>query len=194
MRPENLTVFDFDGTLIRVNSFREVSKRLSIILIKKLRLAPLMAIITWYIFRKFRIISHFKFKQHMVNIFEKSLIEQEKKNTSQAVFDDNVNKAVFQKMLKLENCIICTAAPFAYVSRVSFNKHIPIISSLEPGNHFPDIENHGQGKIENLKALFKGKNIRVVNFYTDSESDDQAMIDFSTNAFVVEGDRIRKVK
>ncbi|MCK4814257.1 hypothetical protein KA005_00690, partial [bacterium] len=132
MLPENITVFDFDGTLIKVNSFREISKRLSITLLKKLQVAPLMAIITWYILRKFRIISHFKFKQHVVKIFEKSLTEQEKKCISQAVFDDNVNKAVFEQMLNLENCIICTAAPFAYVSRVSFNKFVPIISSLEP--------------------------------------------------------------
>lgn len=194
MRPETLNVFDFDGTLIKVNSFREITKRLSIRLLKKFQMVPLLAISTWYILRKCGIISHFKFKQHIINIFEKSLTEQEKKGICQAVFDDNVNQAVFELMVNSDNCIICTAAPFAYISRVSFNQYVPIISSLDPENRFPDIPNFGTGKIENLKAFFKGKDIQVANFFTDSNTDDQALIDFSANAFVVEGNRVRKVK
>jgi hypothetical protein len=194
MRPENVTVFDFDGTLIKVNSFREITKRLSIILLKNFQIVPLLAISTWYILRKCGIIPHLKFKQHIVNIFEKSLTEEEKKGICQAVFDDNVNQAVFELMVKLDNCIICTAAPFAYISRVSFNKYVPVISSLDPENGFPDISNFGAGKIENLKAFFKRKDIQVENFFTDSNTDDQALIDFSANAFLVEGDRVTKVK
>ena len=30
MQPDNLNVFDFDGTLIKVNSFKEISKKLVI--------------------------------------------------------------------------------------------------------------------------------------------------------------------
>jgi hypothetical protein len=194
MRPENVTVFDFDGTLIKVNSFREITKRLSIILLKNFQIVPLLAISTWYILRKCGIIPHLKFKQHIVNIFEKSLTEEEKKGICQAVFDDNVNQAVLELMVKLDNCIICTAAPFAYISRVSFNKYVPVISSLDPENGFPDISNFGAGKIENLKAFFKRKDIQVENFFTDSNTDDQALIDFSANAFLVEGDRVTKVK
>ena len=194
MRLENLNVFDFDGTLIKVNSFREITKRLSIILLKNVRTVPLLAISTWYMLRKCGIIPHLKFKQHIVNIFEKSLTEEEKKGICQAVFDDNVNQAVFELMANSDNCIICTAAPFAYISRVSFHKHVPIISSLDPENRFPDIPNFGAGKIENLKAYFKGKDFQVTNFFTDSNKDDQALIDFSANAFVVKGDRVIKVK
>lgn len=194
MRLENLNVFDFDGTLIKVNSFREITKRLSIILLKNVRTIPLLAISTWYMLRKCGIIPHLKFKQHIVNIFEKSLTEEEKKGICQAVFDDNVNQAVLELMVNSDNCIICTAAPFAYISRVSFNKHVPIISSLDPENRFPDISNFGAGKIKNLKAFFKGKDIQVENFFTDSNKDDQALIDFSVNAFVVKGSRIIKVK
>ncbi len=194
MQSDGLNVFDFDGTLIKVNSFREITKRFSIILLKNVRTVPLLAISTWYMLRKCGIIPHLKFKQHIVNIFEKSLTEEEKKGICQAVFDDNVNQAVLELMFNSDNCIICTAAPFAYISRVSLNKHVPIISSLDPENPFPDISNFGAGKIENLKAYFKEKDVRVVNFYTDNTRDDQALIDFSVNAFVVKGDCVSKVK
>jgi len=194
MRLENLDVFDFDGTLIKVNSFRETTKRLSIALLKNFQITPLLTMTIWYIIRKCGIIPHLKFKQHIVNIFEKSLTEEEKKGICQAVFDDNVNQAVLELMVNSDNCIICTAAPFAYISRVSFNKDVPVISSLDPENRFPDISNFGPGKIENLKAYFKEKDVRVVNFYTDNTRDDQALIDFSTNAFIVEGDCVMKVK
>lgn len=194
MRLENLNVFDFDGTLIKVNSFREITKRLSIILLKNVRTVPLLAISAWYILRKCGIIPHLKFKQHIVNIFEKSLTEEEKKGICQAIFDGNVNQAVLELMVNSDNCIICTAAPFAYISRVSFHKDVPVISSLDPENSFPDISNFGAGKIENLKAYCKGKDFQVTNFFTDSSTDDQALIDFSVNAFVVKGDRVTKVK
>lgn len=194
MRPENLNVFDFDGTLIKVNSFREITRRFSIILLKKFHLTSILSMMGWYAIRKCGIISHLKFKQHIVNIFEKSLTEEEKRAICQKVFDNNVNKAVFEQMVNFDNCIICTAAPFAYVSRVSFNKDVTIISSLDPENRFPDITNYGAGKIKNLKAFFKGKDIQVENFFTDSNNDDQALIDFSANAFVVKSDCVTKVK
>lgn len=194
MQPENLNVFDFDGTLIRVNSFREITKRFSIKLLRKFRIVPVLALFVWYILRRAGIISHLKFKQRVVNIFEKSLAEQEKKDVCQTVFDNNVNKTVFKRMVNLDNCIVCTAAPFAYISRVSFHKDVPIISSLDPESHFPDVGNSGAGKIENLKAYFNEKDVRVVSFYTDSNRDDQALIDFSVNAFVVEGGHITKIR
>lgn len=194
MQPYNLNIFDFDGTLVEVNSFKEISKNLAFTLCQKLRIAALFELVIWYFSRKLNIISHLSFKQRVVDIFEKSLAEEEKKHICQTVFDNNVNKAVLEQMLKSDNCVICTASPFAFISRISFNKNITMIGSLDPQRNLCDPSNFGTGKIENLKAYFTDKNIQVASFYTDSNSDDQALIDFSVNAFVVEGGRIKKIK
>ena len=194
MQPDNLDVFDFDGTLIQVNSFREITKRFSIVLLKKVQISHLLALSFWYVLRRAGIISHIAFKQRVVKIFEESLSEEEKRRICQVVFDDNANKALLERMADSKNCIVCTAAPFAYVSRVSFNKAIPIISALDPGERFPDTANFGPGKIENLKAYFKEEGVRVINFFTDSVTDDRALIDLAVNAFIVNGEDITKVK
>lgn len=194
MQPDNLDVFDFDGTVIKVNSFREITKRFSVALLKMPRIVPVLALVGWFILRRIGIISHLEFKQRVVNIFEKVLTEQEKHDICQQVFDNNVNTTVFERMLNSNNCVISTAAPFAYISRLSFKKDVTIISSLNPDNRFPDKANFGKGKTENLKACFGGNSVRVVNFFTDCNADDHAMIDFSVNAFVVRKDRLVKVK
>lgn len=193
MQPDHLNVFDFDGTLIKVNSFREITKKLSVTLLKKFQIVSLLALTGWYILRKFNTISHIKFKQHVVNIFEKALTEEEKQHICQTVFDDNVNRAVFERMVNSDNCIICTAAPSAYISRMLFKKDVVVISSLDPDNRFPNSANFGAGKIKNIKAYFKGKDVRIINLYTDCD-DDQPLIDFSINAFIINNGRFVKVK
>jgi hypothetical protein len=194
MRSEDVNVFDFDGTLIRVNSFREITRRVAIKLLVRFQILPLSAIAIWWVLRKANVVSHLTFKQRIVNIFERSLPEHQKKAICQAVFDDNVNRAVFDRMLAMDNCIISTAAPFAYISRVNIGKQVPVISSLDPKNRFPEKSNLGAGKISNLKVYFNGKSLRVANFFTDNQKDDEALIDFAANAFVVEGDRLTKIK
>jgi hypothetical protein len=194
MRPDNLNVFDFDGTLVKVNSFREITRRLLVTLLTKFKIASFLMVLALYVVRKCSILSHLAFKRQIVNIFEQALTEQEKKRICQAVLDEDINVSVFQKMIDMDNCIICTTAPFAYMSRLSFGKEIPIISSLDSQNSFPDKSNFGPAKVENLKAYFKGKDIRVVNFFTDNKLDDHALVDLCENAFVVEGGNIRKIK
>jgi hypothetical protein len=147
-----------------------------------------------YVIRKCGVISHLSFKRQLVNIFERVFTEQEKKRICQAVFDEYINASVFKKMIDMDNCIICTTAPFAYMSRLSFGKEVPIISSLDFQDGFPDKSNFGSAKVVNLKAYFKGKDIRVTNFFTDNMIDDYALIDLCQNAFVVEGDTIKKIK
>jgi len=193
MQTDNLNVFDLDGTLIKVNSFKEVSKKLIIKLLKKCMIMSLSNLTGWYLIRKLNFIKHLKFKQQVVKIFEKKLTEEEKQNIAQSVFLANVNPDVFELMDRAENCVISTTAPFAFVSRMSFKKNVVVISSLEHNNVFPDQANFGSGKVENLKFYFKDKNIRVLNFYTDSV-DDQELINFSVNAFMVKDGCITKVK
>jgi phosphoserine phosphatase len=193
MQPENLNVFDFDGTLINVNSFKEISKKFSLVLLRKLQVVALFRLIRWYIIRKLNLIPHLQFKQQVVNIFEEALSEKEKRNITQAVFDSNINENVFELMLNTDNCIISTAAPYAYVSRISFAKVVVVLTSLAPHNNLPDPANYGSGKVENIKAYFMGEDIRVTNFYTDSV-DDQAMVEFSQNAYMVKRGLIEKIK
>ncbi len=193
MQPDSLNVFDLDGTLIKVNSFKEISKRLVVALIKKKKVVSLLNLSRWYLIRKFGLIRHLKFKQKIVNIFEKGLNEEEKQNIVQSVFHVNINKNVFELMNRAENCVVSTAAPFAFVSRMSFKKNAVVISSLDYDSSFADISNFGPGKVENLKSYFKNKDVHVLNFYTDSV-DDREMMDFSTNVFMVKDGCITKLE
>lgn len=193
MQPDNLNVFDLDGTLIKVNSFKEVSKKLVITLIKKYKFISLSHLIIWYLIRKLGFVEHLKFKQKVVDIFEGNLTEEEKVNIIQTLLDDNINKKIFEEMLKAENCVISTASPFAFASRMSFKPDTILISSLDSKNNFPDPANFGPGKVENLKFYFQNNNVRVSNFYTDSD-DDQDLIDFSVNVFMVKEDSLIKIK
>lgn len=193
MQPDQLNVFDLDGTLIKVNSFKEIGKSLVLILFRNIKIRALFQLIAGYFVRKLRIISHLKFKQRVVDIFEENLTEEEKQTLVQSVFDDNINRNVFEQMLKAENCIISTACPFAFASRMSFKPNAVLISSISPNKKFPDPANFGSGKVENLKCFFQTSNICVLNFYTDS-TDDQELIDFSYNVFMVKNGCIIKLK
>lgn len=194
MQSESLNVFDFDGTLIKVNSFREITKIFSATLLKKLQIVPFFALMTWYILRKTGVISHLVFKKHVVNIFEQSLKEQEKKSICQNVFDTHVNKEIFERFMNLDNCIVCTASPLAYISRICLGKKVPLICSLGSNVGLPDLTNSGLGKVKNLKAFFKDKKVKIANLYTDSNTDDRAMIDFAVNAFLVNNETVIKIK
>jgi phosphoserine phosphatase len=193
MQADALNVFDLDGTLIKVNSFKEISKRLVITLAKKWEVVSLLSLICWYVIRKVGIIRHLKFKQKTTNIFDGKLTEEEKQNIVQSAFFANVNQGVFELMNRADNCVISTTAPFAFVSRMAFKKNVVVISSLDHNNVFPDPANFGPGKVENLKFYFKGKDVRVLNFYTDS-ADDQELVDFSVNAFMVRDGSLLKIK
>ena len=193
MQPDNLNVFDLDGTLIKVNSFKEVSKKLVTTLLKKWEFISLLNLIGWYLIRKLNFIKHLKFKQRVVDVFEKKLTEDEKRNIVQAVLSNNINKDVFECMLKADNCVISTSSPFSFVSRMSFKKNAVVISSLDCNNNFPNPANFGPGKVKNLKFYFQDHDVRVSSFYTDSV-DDQELIDFSVNAFMVKNGCLIKVK
>jgi phosphoserine phosphatase len=193
MLVDAVDVFDLDGTLIRVNSFREITKRVLLILLKKFKLKPVFNLIGVFILRRMKVLSHLDFEKCAVNIFEKELTAQKKSDICQAVFDENANRHLLEQMLASKSCVVSTASPYSYVSRMSFGKDVTVISSLDPNVSLPDAANLGEGKAKNLIAYFGNDKIRVVNFYTDSFVD-QPMIDFAENAFLCKDDRIRKIK
>lgn len=190
--PDNLNVFDLDGTLIKVDSFVEVTKAMAGVLLRNNRYWPLFVLFGWSFLRKMRLISHLLFKKNVVRIFEEILKEQDKQNIVNEVFSNNINQRVFELMLKSDNCIISTASPYAYTSRMCFSKNVAVISSLMPGD-LPDPLNFREGKVENIKAYFGTKDIHIVNCYTDSVND-QALIDLSVNAFMFSNGQLIKVK
>lgn len=191
--PHNLNVFDLDGTLIMVDSFVEMTKAMALVLLRKHNFATLFVLMTWCFLRKLRFISHLLFKKNVVRIFEEILEEQDKQNIVNKVFRNNINQTVFELMLKSNNCIISTASPYAYTSRMCFGKEVLVISSLMPDKIFPDESNFGKAKVENLRAYFGKKDIHIVNFYTDSEND-QVLINLSDNAFMCKKEKIVKLK
>lgn len=194
MQLDDLNVFDLDGTLIKVNSFKEISKKLAFTLLQKMRMAAFLKLLIWYLVRKLHIIPHLHFKRRIVDIFEKYLTENEKQFIVRSIFDNNINKGVFDLMQQVNDCIISTSAPYAYTSRMCFNKNdVTVISSLTPFGNLPDATNFGEGKVKNIRAYFKGENIRVVNFYTDC-NDDRPMIDISINAYIVNNGIPVKIK
>ena len=193
MRVNDLNVFDLDGTVLRANSFKEVGKALVCTLLKKKKLFTVFNISSWYFARKLNLIEHLKFKRHIVNIFEKELTEEQKNKIVHSVWYDNINNEVLDRMLKAPNCVLSTSAPFSFVKRMPLSDSVSIISALDYTKKYPDDGNYGSGKLENLKYYFKEKTITVSNFYTDS-IDDQCLIDFSVNAFMVTNGCITKVK
>ncbi len=189
-----LNVFDFDGTIIRVNSFREITKRLVRVLLNKGRLPALLELGALYALRRCRLISHLSFKERVVAIFERSLTEPEKKRVCQAAFDVHVNRAVYDRLLSLSNCIICTASPFAYVSRISLAKQVPVICALDPGGRWPDRGNNGRGKAVNLRAFLGREDIHIDCFHTDNPVDDRALVDLAKHTYLVDRDRMEQLK
>lgn len=192
MPASEVSVFDFDGTLIRVNSFKEVNKRLLLRLVRKgkVRWAGTLAI--WYLLRKAGLISHMRFKKRAVAVFEMALSESEKTDLVQEVFDENVNEHVYAIIQLTENCVISTSAPFAYMSRIAFGREVMVISSLEPEGRFPDAANFGAGKVRNLRAI-TGDELTILNAYTDS-LDDEPLMACAKNAYLVSGERIERYK
>jgi len=194
MQNDGLTVFDFDGTLIRVNSFFETTKRFVSMLAKRGRLGSLIRIGFLYAMRKCRIISHLVFKKRVTELFEGTLSEREKRYLCQSVFDENLNDLVHKEFVDSENCLVSTAAPFSYISRIAFGRQVPVICSLHPDPHLPDKGNFGDGKVTNLKAYLQVDNLRIHTLFTDSLSDDAALIDISERVFLVDQGQVERAK
>lgn len=190
----NLNVFDLDGTLISVDSFVEITKSMSLALLKKCDLRGFLFLVSYCVMRKLNLISHLDLKRKVVTIFEQTFNENEKRDLVTDVFKNNIVERVYDKMRKSENCIISTASPFSFTSRMNFGKETLVISSLMPDTGYPSCLNLSEAKIENLKYYFGDDNFRIVNFYTDSKLD-KPLIDISLNAFMCNkhGD-INKIK
>jgi hypothetical protein len=187
-------VFDFDGTLIRVNSFREITKRLLVTLLARGRVLAATRIVLLYAARKCRCLGHLAFKRRVVAIFETALPETVKQTLCQSVFDAHVNESVYRELLSRDECVISTASPFAYISRVEFSRKVPIISSLDTEDSYPDSSNQGPGKVVNLRAYLKAERFEIGCLFTDDPVDDKPLIDVSETVMLVGDGCLRRLK
>jgi hypothetical protein len=194
MPRKGLTVFDLDGTIIRVNSFREITRRFALYLLIHGRVRALFRVGRLYAMRRLGILSHLAFKERIVDVFERSLAEPQKEHLCESTFSRYVNRPVRDKMSGSTDCIVSTAAPFAYVSRMSFAKQVPVISALDPSGTLPEKDNFGSGKIANLKAYLDGNDLSIETFFTDSLVDDQPLVDLANHVLLVDRGRIRQFK
>ena len=194
MPSDGLDVFDFDGTLIRANSFRVITARFFSELFRRGRALTLLKVGGLSVLRKCGLISHLPYKRRIARLFERTLSERQKRQICQAVFDRYINPAVYEEFLRRDRCLISTAAPYAYISRISFGKPVPTLCALEPCGRLPDESNFGMGKVDNLRAYLKGEDIRLDTFFTDNPSDDGPLVDLSKTAFKVHDGRMTRLK
>lgn len=185
--PDNVNVFDLDGTLISVDSFVDITKLMLISLFKRVEFSFFIPLFFYCALRKLNLISHLNFRRKVVDIFDKAFNEDQKQDMVSKVFSNNIIKSVYDILLRSDNCIISTASPFAFTSRMNFRKDVLVISSLMPNDEYPSPLNLSEGKIANLKYYFGNNDIRIVNFYTDSKLDGP-LIDLSLNAFMCSKD------
>jgi hypothetical protein len=187
-------VFDFDGTLICVNSFREITRRFLIKLLARGCVWAAMRIALLYAARRCRCLDHLAFKKRVVAVFETALPETVKQTLCQTVFDAHVNESVYRELLSRDECVISTASPFAYISRVEFSRKVPIISSLDRANGYPDSSNQGLGKVVNLRAHLKAEHFEIGCLFTDDPVDDKPLIDVSETVMLVADGRLVQLK
>jgi len=194
MQAKDIDVYDFDGTVIAANSFHVITRQFVCVLVKQCKFGSLLVLALWLALRRLGIASHVLFKKHVVDTFERTLGDRQKQEICQAVFDENVNQQVYEKMLASRDCILSTSAPYGYMSNMSFKRDIPMICSLDPNLAYPDQNNFGVGKVNNLEVFYGKQPFRIVNVFTDS-TDDQPLIDASMHAFWVEDNGcVRKLK
>jgi len=189
-----IDVFDLDGTIISVNSFRCIGKILVWLLVRKGRFNDAARILKNFFLRKIGVIPHIEFKRFVVEVFETLLSEEEKSRICKNIFEGNVNKAVLKRLYESENALISTACPYAFVSRMPIKADIPIISSLDLKNRLSDEENYRQGKLANLRTFLGNPDeLRIRNLYTDSY-DDKALMDISENVYIVKNGSLKKLR
>jgi hypothetical protein len=190
--PSNaLHVFDLDGTLLRVNSFRVITKMvLGHWAMTGCWLSACYVIIAW-ILRRAHLISHLRFKQIVVDAFEQHLDEDAKRSLIRQVVDRYGNSRVIGIFRKSPRRVICTAAPWSFASRMDFGADAVLISALDVKNPNDDPSNIGPAKLVNLKRRFDG-DADVQVLYTDS-LEDAPLIESARSAFLVQGDDIQPI-
>lgn len=194
MQDKEIVVFDLDGTLLSVNSFREVSERLLRLLLRQKQWDSFLKIVKGYFLRRLGRWPHLQLKQLVSMAFEQCLPESSKQELVDSVIQSYWNEKVGAVLKQTPNAMVVSASPYSIVSRIQYLREIPSICSLDPRRSYPSQENQGPGKVENLRFYFGQMPFRVMAFYTDSREEDAALIDISEKVYLCSRQGIQVIK
>jgi hypothetical protein len=184
MPSDGWSVFDLDGTLIGVNSFREIARRSLRIMIRKGLFRSFSVLLGYYGLRRLGVYTHLEFKKKVIRLFESCFGEDMKSAIATSIFHQHLNSQVYQRYLAMDDCLVSTACPYAFVSRMPLKKGGIVISSCHPEQGLPSEDNFKQGKVDNLRAFWKTDRIQIDCLYTDSE-DDRPLMDCAERVYMV---------
>jgi hypothetical protein len=180
-------IFDFDETLLKINSFPYVCKMIVKKSISSLSVFRLLSIALLFIQRRLHVLSHLQFKTAMMLHFEGFFCLEERKKLVAEMFKQHCNYNILSILHGCDsNVIVSTAAPEVYMSHINFGCDVILISSLSNKDYIVDISNYAAGKVLNLRAYLGGAKAIVSEFYTDDIIADSALADVALNVFVVE--------
>lgn len=196
MRPSDVAidVFDFDGTLISVNSYTQVCKATLLRSIALFQFGRTLEIVILYAKRKILRSDHLHFKKMMMQHFESVFDVDERNYLIQKLFEKYKIEDAVRAFYEAGNCVISTSAPHCYMSLLELNRNFELIASLQQESSIVDSSNMGNAKLENLRSRFgKSKNIVIQSFYTDDLVADKCLVDVAQQVYLVERDRFYKI-
>lgn len=193
MTHRKIDVYDFDGTLVSINSFHLFLFFLGFRALLCLRLLTLANLISAIFSRFSKRISHLEFK---TKINELGLL---------LTFDEGVQffkwLAFFRRGSVVEAlkrsyaspdalCVIASAAPYAYMRYVEYEFPVDLVVSFGgPGNSTsPLVDNIGDNKLFNVSAHLNVDVCRLNILYTD-HIDDFPLALAADNVFLVNPDK-----
>jgi len=184
-------VFDFDKTLTKKDT---VLGFLLFATNKNFISLRLLALIFFAVLHKLKLINNDLLKQKGINLFLKDISEEtiklRAKEYASGIGLNDVYRTVF-----------CTQYPTAIIATASFEDYVKPLckDSLVLGAKLK----YTNGKVSGLEqnaygiqktALLQEHGIKQIDiFYTDSFSD-QPLMDIATEVYLVENDRIKKIK
>jgi 2-hydroxy-3-keto-5-methylthiopentenyl-1-phosphate phosphatase len=213
---KKVIIFDFDGTIIKDDSFSLILNFMS-----KANFLKKIKLFLWSKMYSYRIIDNTKFKSIATGTILKGLSTDQLRHLCTKIAVDlisrnRINLQVLQDLIEHasssnnSHIIILSATP---VEVVSFIMH-EIIKRLYPeflsvfrdkikfiGSTFKWNQNNKlEGLLENCyQEKKKDKLIRMGilechTLYTDSLTDDQSIVEISDNVFIVQGDKIYRLE
>lgn len=189
---QKIDIFDFDGTLISINSFHLFLFFLGFRGLLSLRLPTLGNLISAVFARFTKRISHLEFK---TKINELGLLLTRDEGVQFCKWLAFFKRSSVIEALKRSYaspdalCIIASAAPYAYMRYVAYEFPVDLVVSFGgPGNFTsPLVDNIGDNKLVNVSAHLNIDVCRLNILYTD-HIDDLPLALAADNVFLVRPD------
>lgn len=174
---QKAVIVDFDGTLVKINSFEKFFKQLFKYWIMNLKIGYSLYLLFLILIRKMKLIEHAELKkrtlQYVQNKDIKIFIEQFSKKL---ISDVNANVVEIIQNYRNEGYAIhlCTAAPKLYIEKFtsyfSF-KFDEIVCTDSPTEEMDWKENLGEHKLYSTNILLHKRSEKLMVLLTDSYDD-----------------------